>query len=319
MRPRAILVATTLAALGAVGAALRQFSRSTPDLPIDQLPGMVLFAPLSMVAIWIGWRTVWRKRELLTLAVVLILTFAQWNAIMLWGLPWSAVPSALGINAIHWGLFLIAGGTAASLLQSLSGVAIRSSDEPRTHSPVRPMQLSLRQVCLLAILSCAAAVFYKSQVLDRPDYLFRSAWYQLFPSDQRTIISGAIGGALVPVCWLAVWASLRMKTWRMASWVLLIPLFAILRAGAGGLYWDTPVYAIGTDALQSDLRMQSYESIWMKLSIPTAPAQPNWKAWIAEAAMQLVLILLSQQWLRSANYELTRPPLPCPETTSIPS
>lgn len=313
MRPLVLPVASALVALGAAGTALRIASWNAPDLPIDQLPGMVLFAPVSIVAIWMGWRSVGCKHERLALLAVLLLTFAQWNAIMLWGLPWSAIPSALGINAIHWGLFLIAGGTAASFLRSVFCVGIRSVAEHSADRRRQPMQFSLRQVFWFSILACAVALFYKSQVLDRPDHLFRSAWYEIFPSDQRTIVSGAVGGFLVPVCRLAVWASLRMKSWRLASCVLLVPLFAMLRAGAGGLYWDTPVFAVGTDVLQSDLRLPSYESLWMKLSIPAALTPPSWKTWLLESFVQLLLILLSVRWLRMAGYELSRSPLPCPK------
>lgn len=313
MRPLVLLVASALAALGAAGTALRIVSWNAPNLPIDQLSGMVLFAPVSIVAIGMGWRTVWRKQEAIALLAVLLASFSQWNAIMLWGLPWSTIPAALGINAIHWGLFLIAGGTTASLLRSVFRVSIRSTEEACNERLGQSMQFSLRQVLWLALLACAIAMFYKSQVLDRPDYLFRTAWYEIFPSDQRTIVSGAIGGFLVPICWLVTWASLRMKSWRLASWIFLIPVFAILRAGAGGLYWETPAFAVGTDALQSDLRFQSYESLWMRLSIPNALKQSSWQAWMVEATMQLFLILLSMRWLRLAGYELTRTPLPCPE------
>jgi hypothetical protein len=317
MRAFILRILLPLAALGVLGALLRYASWNLPELPIDQLPGMTLFAPVSLIAIWLGWRPIWRINELLTLLVALVLSFLQWNLVMLWGLPIRAVPFALGVNASHWGLFLLSGATMAGILRSLSGLALHAryptQGRDQTTTPNPALQFSLRQITFLTTLACFAALFYKTSVLDRPDFLFRSAWYQLFPNELRTIVSGAIGGLLAPLCWVAVWCALQWKSWRLAALIVLIPLLAILRAGAGGLYWDSPVEIMGTDALQSNLNPLATQVAWLKVSAPAPMIRATWTAWVCEAAMQLLLILLSQLWIRRAGYEISiSPPSPAP-------
>ncbi|WP_205855077.1 hypothetical protein [Pirellula sp. SH-Sr6A] len=313
-----------LTALGAIGALLRFASWKLPELPIEQLSGMTLFAPVSIVAIWLGWRPIWRSRELLTLLMVLLLSFLQWNTVMLWGLPLQAVPFALGVNAAHWGLFLLFASTMAGLLRSLSGLSLHPCRmslrfSPAT-APARTFQFSLRQITFLATLACFAVLFYKTSVLDRPGFLFRSAWYQIFPSDLRTIVSGAVGGFLAPICWGAVWCGLQWKSWRLAALIVLIPLLAMLRAGAGGLYWDAPVEIMGTDALQSNLNPLATDVAWLKVSATTPKAQATWAAWLIEAAVQMLWILLSLTWIRKAGFEISRsPPSPAPSQQRDPT
>lgn len=323
MRAFILRIVSPLALLGVLGASLRFASWRLPELPIDQLPGMTLFAPVSIIAVWLGWRPIWRTNELLVLLMALPLSFLLWNGIMLWGLPMQAVPYALGVNASHWGLFLLAGATMAGIVRSLLGLALRprcpSQGPDQATTPNRAFQFSLRQITFLTALACLAVLFYKTRVLDRPDFLFRSAWYQLFPSDLRTIVSGAVGGFLAPICWAAVWCALRWKSWRLAALILLIPILAILRAGAGGLYWDSPIEIMGTDALQSNLNPLASDVAWLKVSAPAPMIRATWTAWLCEAAMQLFLILFSQLWIRRVGYEISiSPPSPAPSDRAEP-
>ena len=295
-----------------MGGVIRLKSPLNPQY-LSQLAGMTLFHPASMIVIWLGWKTGLRVVDLLSAAIVAILSFGVWNAIMLPGLRSDLLERTLVSNAIHWGLFLIVGVASARYVQWGATIGIwAEKKKARGVTQMAPARLSLRKLFLLTAIAAVFAVAYKSLVLQPSRVSVRTTWISFFPLQTKPIISAILGGALVPIHWLVIFAILKSQSFRLAGLILLIPCLMFLRWFIGAIYWDSPLAFPGSDTLDFgavlELDTRRYASYELAFSQPyPAPVQLSvgWSVYAVEAVAQLSFILLAIQWFRLVGYRVT--------------
>ena len=205
------------------GAAVRQLAILLESPFAAELSNAILFAPCSLAAIWIAWRTKatcrpsWLGMPLI--AIGLILCFlaryhialgakAGANAIAGPDVPGycSSQSFWIAMQAAHWLVFLAAGALVAKILQWGTGIgiwSIRSASQD-----TEPGSLSLAKLLALTLLSAGLIAAYQRWVLAwLPDLIgteSKPTWYQFFPVGSRPWVAGLLGGLLLPIQWLAI-------------------------------------------------------------------------------------------------------------------
>ena len=243
---------------------MRQLALALESPLAAELSNAILFAPCSLAAIWIAWRTKptcrpsWLGAPLI--AIGLILCFLARYQIALGanaGANSIAGPDVPGycssqsfwiaMQAAHWLVFLAAGALVAKVLQWSTGIGIWSirSDSPDTE----PGSLSLAKLLALTLLCAGLIAAYQRWVLAwLPDLIsteLKPTWYQFFPVGSRPWVAGLLGGLLVPIHWLAI-ASILILLGRnrhrniplcvvlLGAWCLVA---ACLQVGCSSLYF----------------------------------------------------------------------------------
>jgi len=205
------------------GAAMRQLALALESPLAAELSNAILFAPCSLVTIWIAWRTKptcrpsWLGAPLI--AIGLILCFLARYQIALGAnavantIAGPSIPGYcssqsfwIAMQAAHWLVFLAAGALVAKVLQWGTGIGIWSIRS--VSHDAKPGALSLAKLLALTILCAGLIAAYQRWVLAwLPDLIStesKPTWYQFFPVGSRPWVAGLLGGLLVPIHWLAI-------------------------------------------------------------------------------------------------------------------
>ena len=285
-------------ALWIVGGLIRLQSPRSPEY-LPQLAGMILFLPATTITIWLGWKTGLKLVDFATATLVALFSFVAWNAIMLPGLRADLVGKTLLANATHWLIFFCVGIVTARYLQWGTSIGIWSEEEKARGAKFAPANLSIRKLLLLMGIAAVSAVAYKMLVGRSPQASFRTSVFEFFPIWLKPFISAIVGGLLVPVYWFVTVGILKLRSFRLAGFILWLPCTILLRWFSNEIYWEVPFGFSGSDALDSGVSIELNGQKYMSSPYP-APTSPRliWSAYAMEAIVQLTLTLLTLLWFR---------------------
>jgi hypothetical protein len=286
-----------LVALALVGLATRAFSFWFPNV-LAQTPGMILFFPASLASLWLAWRPRLNLVEFATVGLILVLAFAIWNGIMLYGLDQSQVRAAIWSNAIHWLLYVSVATVASRYVQWFSAIGIwklRSDASNNEVSAPLSIQKLFGLICLVAV---GVTIVQANWPTNRP---VTTMWFQIIPSQWRSNASAVVGGLLLPLYWFAIASILRWKSFRLAGLILCLPILAWVRWGSGQLYWPLYIPVYGTDAMQSELEL-SLPNTPLETTSPLDYGPGQSGNVLLDACVQLTLTLLALACLHRAGY-----------------
>jgi hypothetical protein len=313
-QPRLWLTALIVAwVAGGVGRALAVVLQSQL---LASLSSICLFAPIPMITLWLAWRTQQERRDWIWALASIVASFFVWNTIMLAGASSDAIRHALVNNAVHWLLFLAFGFAVGTCLQWLTGIGIWHS-HANVVSSKEPMpgKLTLKRLLGLTVSAAILTYAYQSWMrqtivigFDPPELpLFRFSpdnprWYEWFPTQSKLWVSGAIGGCLIPVHWMALASIQRLRSLRGICIVVWIGVTTAMRWLSDCIYWDSQTIPwerlLDSDDTFAIVPTQLFPAANVFLS--------EWKRFSLEALIQTVVTLITIHWLSINGFRISQ-------------
>jgi hypothetical protein len=313
-RPRLWLTALIAAWIaGGVGRALAVVLQSQL---LASLSSICLFAPIPMITLWLAWRTQQDRRDWIWALASIVASFLVWNTIMLAGASSDAIRHALANNAVHWLLFLAFGFAVGTCLQWLTGIGIwRSYSNVISLKEPKPSKLTLKRLLGLTVSAAILIFAYQTWMrqtmvngFDPPELpLFRFSpsnprWYEWFPIQSKLWVSGAIGGCLTPVHWMALASIQRLRSLRGICIVAWIGVTAGVRWVSDCIYWDSQTIPwerlLDSDDTFAILPPQLFP-------VATDFLSDCWR-FSLEASMQTAVTLVTIHWLSINGFRISR-------------
>ena len=302
------------------GAMVRQFAIAWQHEVLAEISNGLLFLPLSIATLWIGWNLSPRpkNRWIGPIATALFLAACCTCRFLIAAYPSLNGPTNPGfaspkvfwfaLQVAHWLCFLVVGVTISKFIQWFTGVGIWP-----IHAPNRkPAGLSIAKLGLAVTLSALAALAYQrwfqswsSGILARED---SPTWYQFFPFGSKPWVTGLVGGMLVPIHWFVITeildqdyssrlAKITLRSIFLAAWLLIA---AMLQAACSKLYFGNPIMILPNLGTWGQY---SIGQPYVPLAI-YAPIEPPFTYYIFRALLQIGLVLIAHRWITSLGYRI---------------
>lgn len=283
----------------ATGIVLRQTAVAYESELVIRLAGMVLFAPVTVLTLWLAWRTRITQGSLVWIAVTLAAMFAIWNSIMLQGLSIGSWNRAITLNLLHWILYVVVGAMVGRWVQWCTGIGIwstRGQVEMPHDVEAAPARLTVGKLLAMTTLIAGILLLYRNWLVSSPSAPV--VWYTWFPVEFKPWVSGGVGGMLLGVQALIVAIVLQAGSWRTAGLILWIAIAAAIRWGTNQLYWggDSPRHLMPMP-LQPEGELR-----FLNTTTPLWSAE-GW-VWLVEAGLQTGLLVAALVWLARYGYRV---------------
>jgi hypothetical protein len=272
------------------GAAARGLSFPLQSELLASLASMLLFAPASYAAVFLGWMNRPDVRQVTATLVSTVACFIAWNAIMFPGSDQASIPDLLQANAAHWLLFFACGWISLQLAQRIAGIGIIASENHPNPTGHEPGRLSVAKLLALTVACAllAEAVRRWGPSSTNPDS------FPVRSIEKSIALTGVLGGLLLGLQW-SILAWLRTAgSLRTAGLIFWIAIGAFIR---WGMTLPLESLFLGASAYELHLLPESQHYVVR----PTESLDPrelrNAFRFLIEAAVQTGLVFLGFRFL----------------------